>query len=175
MSLGCVASQRKGLITRARCAGTCLLGRFAAPGGNLDSGAGRSRHGRGVLSRSVMRTAAALTVAASAVASALAGTRRSHAASGRAPMRRLGAPQRRTRVLGQQGRRAMNTRTVRTRFVLVLAPLVLAAFGATSSALACVVGTGMSASCTETGPNGLDACLAVGGTVTFNCGGAATI
>src|SRR5438876_4157558 len=47
---------------------------------------------------------------------------------------------------------------------------------ATSSALACVVGTGTSASCTEAA---LDACLpGVGsfdGTVTFACGGAATI
>jgi len=70
----------------------------------------------------------------------------------------------------------MNTTTGRTRFVLVLAPLVLVAFGATSSALACVVGTGTSASCTETA---LNACLPGGGsfdgTVTFNCRGAATI
>ena len=47
---------------------------------------------------------------------------------------------------------------------------------ATSSALACVVGTGTSVSCTEAA---LDACLRGGGsfdgTVTFNCGGAATI
>src|SRR5207245_10636824 len=47
---------------------------------------------------------------------------------------------------------------------------------ATSSALACVVGTGTSASCTETA---LNACLPGGGsfdgTVTFACGGAATI
>ena len=70
----------------------------------------------------------------------------------------------------------MNTRTVRTRFVLVLALLVFATFAATSSAFACVVGTGTSASCTEAA---LDACLpggaSFGGTVTFNCGGAATI
>src|SRR5213593_1677070 len=96
-----------------------------------------------------MRTAPALTLAA-AVASALARTRRSHGAGGRA--------------------------TVRTRFVLVLAPLVFAMFAATSSALACVVGTGTSASCTEAA---LDACLPGGGsfdgTVTFACGGAATI
>jgi len=70
----------------------------------------------------------------------------------------------------------MNTRTVRTRFVLVLALLVFATFAATSSAFACVVGTGTSASCTEAA---LDACLPGGGsfdgTVTFACGGAATI
>jgi len=45
-----------------------------------------------------------------------------------------------------------------------------------SSALACVVGTGTGASCTE---STLNACLpgggSFGGTVTFNCGGAATI
>src|SRR5438094_3715282 len=74
------------------------------------------------------------------------------------------------------GGNAMNTTTVRTRFVLVLAPLVFAMFAATSSALACVVGTGTSASCTEAA---LDACLPGGGsfdgTVTFACGGAATI
>ena len=70
----------------------------------------------------------------------------------------------------------MNPRTVRTRLVLVLAPLVFAMFAAASSALACVVGTGTSASCTEMA---VDACLSGGmsfdGTVTFNCGGAATI
>ena len=66
----------------------------------------------------------------------------------------------------------MNSTTVRTRFVLVLALLVFAMFAATPSALACVVGTGTSASCTEAA---LDACLAGGGSVTFNCGGAATI
>src|SRR2546425_2461817 len=47
---------------------------------------------------------------------------------------------------------------------------------ATSSAFACVVGTGTSASCTEAA---LNACLPGGasfdGTVTFNCGGAATL
>ena len=73
-------------------------------------------------------------------------------------------------------RHAMNTTTVRTRLVLVLAPLVLAVFAATSSAFACLVGTGTSASCTEAE---LDACLPGGGgfdgTVTFNCGGTATI
>ena len=41
-----------------------------------------------------------------------------------------------------------------------------------SRALACVVGTGMGASCTE---SALDACPPTSGTVTFNCGGAATI
>src|SRR5256712_12516854 len=70
----------------------------------------------------------------------------------------------------------MNSTTVRTRFVLVLAPLVLAVLGATSPALACVVGTGTSGSCTEAA---LNACLPGGGgfdgTVTFACGGAATI
>src|SRR5213079_3027905 len=79
-------------------------------------------------------------------------------------------------VLGQQRRHAMNTRTVRTRFVLVLALLVFAVLAATSSAFACVVGTGTSASCTEAA---LNACLPGGvrfdGTVTFACGGAATI
>ena len=70
----------------------------------------------------------------------------------------------------------MNTTTVRTRFVPVLALLVFALSAATSSALACVVGTGTSASCTGAA---LDACLPGGasfdGTVTFACGGAATI
>src|SRR5207244_11732671 len=70
----------------------------------------------------------------------------------------------------------MNTTTVRTRFVLVLAPLVFAMFGGTSRAFACVVGSGAGTSCTEAA---LDACLPGGGsfdgTVTFNCGGAATI
>src|SRR3989442_6689786 len=71
----------------------------------------------------------------------------------------------------------MNTpQTVRTRLVLILALLVFAMFAATPSALACVVGTGTSASCTEAA---LDACLPGGGsfdgTVTFACGGAATI
>src|SRR5437867_3527492 len=74
------------------------------------------------------------------------------------------------------GREAMNTPTGRTRLVLVLALLVLGVLGATSSALACVVGTGTSASCTEAA---LNACLPGGGsfdgTVTFNCGGTATI
>src|SRR5437016_5024626 len=118
-----------------------------------------------------MRSAPVLTLAVATVASALAGTRRSHRASGRASTRRLAAPQRRTQfVLGQQRRHAMNPRTVRTRLVLVLAPLVLAMLGATSSALACVVG----ASCAEAA---LDACLPGGvgfdGTVTFACGGTA--
>ena len=44
--------------------------------------------------------------------------------------------------------------------------------GATSSVLACAVGTGTSVGCTEAA---LDACLSGGGSVTFNCGGAATI
>src|SRR5437667_5022413 len=74
------------------------------------------------------------------------------------------------------GIHAMSTATVGTRLVLVLAPLVLAVLAATSSAFACVVGTGTSASCTEAA---LDACLPGGGsfdgTVTFACGGAATI
>jgi len=42
----------------------------------------------------------------------------------------------------------------------------------TPRALACVVGTGTGASCTEAA---LTACLPGGGSVTFNCGGAATI
>src|SRR5438093_11228150 len=70
----------------------------------------------------------------------------------------------------------MNITTVRTRFLVVLALLVFALLAATSSALACVVGTGTSVSCTEAA---LDACLPGGGsfdgTVTFDCGGAATI
>ena len=70
----------------------------------------------------------------------------------------------------------MNTTTVCTRLVLVLALLVFSMFAATPSALACVVGTGTSASCTEAA---LNACLPGGGsfdgTVTFACGGAATI
>src|SRR5207245_2582019 len=123
-----------------------------------------------------MRSAPALTLALAAVASALAGTRRSHGASGRPSTRRLAAPGRRTLVLGQQGRHAMNTTTGRRRLMLVLAPLVFAMFAATSSALACVVGTGTSGSCTGAmGEAALDACLAGGGSVTFNCGGAATI
>src|SRR5439155_1239771 len=91
-------------------------------------------------------------------------------------MRRPAAPQRRTLVLSQQGRHAMSTATVRTPLVLVLALLVLGVLGATSSVFACVVGTGTSAGCTEAA---LDACLPGGGsfdgTVTFACGGAATI
>src|SRR5439155_21055662 len=101
------------------------------------------RAGRPSDRRSAMRTASALTLA---VASALARTRWSHGASGRASTRRLAAPQHRTQVLGQQRRHAMNTTTVRTRFVLVLGLLVFATFAATSSASACVVGTGTSAS-----------------------------
>ena len=57
------------------------------------------------------------------------------------------------------------------RVVSVLAAVVLAAGGA-SSVLACVVGTGTSASCTE---DALTACLIGGGTITFDCGGNATI
>jgi hypothetical protein len=48
-------------------------------------------------------------------------------------------------------------------------PLVLRVV---SRVLACIVGNGTGASCTE---SALDACLPTGGTVTFNCGGAATI
>ena len=74
------------------------------------------------------------------------------------------------------GIHAMSTATVRTPLVLVLALLVFGVLAATSSAFACVVGTGTSASCTEAA---LDACLPGGGsfngTVTFACGGAATI
>src|SRR5690349_17876336 len=62
-------------------------------------------------------------------------------------------------------------RTVGQRVVSVLAAVVVAAGGA-SSVLACVVGTGTSASCTE---DALTACLIGGGTVTFDCGGNATI
>src|SRR5207244_10828267 len=65
--------------------------------------------------------------------------------------------------------------TVRTRFVLVLAPLVFAMLTA-SSALACVVGTGTSARCTEAALNAwLPGGGSFDGTVTFACGGAATI
>src|SRR5207247_152674 len=103
-------------------------------------------------------------------------TQRPHGAGGRASTRRPAAPQRRTVVLGQHRRYAMSTTTVRTQLVLVLALLVFAMFAATSSAFACVVGTGTSASCTEAA---LNACLPGGGsfdgTVTFACGGAATI
>src|SRR5207244_637540 len=71
--------------------------------------------------------------------------------------------------------RTMNTAIVGTRRLSVLALLVFAPF-VTSSAFACVVGTGTSARCAEAA---LDACLPGGssfnGTVTFNCGGAATI
>src|SRR5207245_7919584 len=78
--------------------------------------------------------------------------------------------------LDQKRSNSMIMKTVRTLFVLFLALLFLAVLGASSSALACVVGTGTSASCTEAA---LDACLPGGssfnGTVTFNCGGAATV
>src|SRR5690242_2233114 len=54
--------------------------------------------------------------------------------------------------------------------------LVFALLAAPSSALACVVGTGANASCSEAA---LNACLPGGqsfdGTVTFDCGGNATI
>src|SRR6266480_2417195 len=74
------------------------------------------------------------------------------------------------------GIHAMSTATVRTPLVLVLALLVFGVLAATSSAFACVVGTGTSTSCTEAA---LNACLPGGGsfdgTVTFACGGAATI
>src|SRR5262245_21914652 len=63
-----------------------------------------------------------------------------------------------------------------TRLVPILAPLVFAMFGAASSSVACVVGTGTFGSCTETTSS---ACLPDGarfdGTVTFACGGARTI
>lgn len=65
---------------------------------------------------------------------------------------------------------------VRAQFVVVLATLALTVCTAPSRALACVVGTGTGAGCTEAA---LDACLPGGasfdGTVTFDCGGAATI
>lgn len=67
------------------------------------------------------------------------------------------------------------TTSSHTRFVLLALP-VLAVLGATRFALACVVGTGTSASCSEAA---LDDCLPGGidfdGTVTFSCGGNATI
>jgi hypothetical protein len=70
----------------------------------------------------------------------------------------------------------MNMRPVGRGLVRVVAALVLAVLSATSSARACVVGTGSSVSCTEAA---LNACLPGGGsfdgTVTFACGGAATI
>jgi len=50
-----------------------------------------------------MRTAPALTLAVAAVASTLAGIRRSHGASGRASTRRLAAPQHRTRFWVSKG------------------------------------------------------------------------
>ena len=65
----------------------------------------------------------------------------------------------------------MNATTVRAQLVRVLATLALAVFTAPSSARACVVGTGTSATCKEAA---LNACLPGGGsfdgTVTFNCG-----
>ena len=66
--------------------------------------------------------------------------------------------------------------TVYARRVLGLATLAVAALMAPSSARACVVGTGTGASCTEAA---LNACFPGGGnfdgSVTFSCGGAATI
>ena len=63
-----------------------------------------------------------------------------------------------------------------TRFIPVVAVLVCAISAVSSSAPACVVGTGKSTSCTEPA---LDACLPRGarfdGAVRFDCGGAATI
>src|SRR5262249_61131780 len=64
----------------------------------------------------------------------------------------------------------------RTPFLPALALLVFAVCGATSSAFACVVGTGTAASCTEAA---LDACLPGGGsfdgTAIFSCGGLAAV
>ena len=79
-----------------------------------------------------------------------------------------------TRVTGsaapQRARRPLILR------LSVPALVFLAMFGATSPGFACVVGTAPTASCTEAA---LDACLPSGGsfdgTVTFDCGGAATI
>src|SRR5437867_8140842 len=60
--------------------------------------------------------------------------------------------------------------------LFVVAALLIATLTIAPSSFACVVGTGTSASCTEAA---LNACLPGGGsfdgTVTFNCGGAATI
>src|ERR1039457_3615011 len=62
-----------------------------------------------------------------------------------------------------------------SRLVMALA-IVVPVFAASPSELSCLVGTGTGASCTEVA---LTACLPGGGsfdgTVTFNCGGAATI
>src|SRR5215813_3817990 len=58
---------------------------------------------------------------------------------------------------------------------IVARVVLLATLAVASSALACVVGTGTNASCTE---SALNACLGgenYDGTVTFACGGAATI
>ena len=69
----------------------------------------------------------------------------------------------------------MNVSTARTRSAFIVALLAFAMLAVTSSAPACV-GTRTSASCTEVA---LNACLPGGGkfdgTVTFNCGGTATI
>src|SRR5437762_5200191 len=62
------------------------------------------------------------------------------------------------------------------RSISVAAALFVATLVTSSSSIACVVGKGTTASCTETT---LNTCLPGGGsfdgTVTFNCGGAATI
>ena len=67
----------------------------------------------------------------------------------------------------------MNATPVRVQLVTILATLAMAVVAEPSSARACVVGNGTSASCTEVA---LDDCLPGGGsfdgTVTFNCGGA---
>ena len=57
------------------------------------------------------------------------------------------------------------------RLVLTVA-IVVSVFVALPFAQACVVGTGTGASCTETA---LNARLPSGGSITFNCGGLATI
>ena len=70
----------------------------------------------------------------------------------------------------------MRSMATGARLVTGLTTLALAALIAPSSAGACVVGTGSGASCTD---EALTACLPGGGsfdaTVTFSCGGAATI
>ncbi len=62
-----------------------------------------------------------------------------------------------------------NATLVRGELVVGLVTLSLAVCAAVSPALACVVGTGTPASCTE---GLLDTCLSGGGTVTFDCGSA---
>ena len=70
----------------------------------------------------------------------------------------------------------MNASTGRARLAIGLTTLALAALSGASSARACVVGSGTSASCTEAA---LDTCLPGGGSfdgsVTFDCGGTWTI